>query len=266
MIGQDKLLKDIDRLIEQDLFPRFSIIVGEKGSGKKMLAKHIADTLKARKILLQEPKVAEVRDIIAQSNKLGKRTCYILADSDTISVNAKNALLKIAEEPPRDCYIIMTLADINNTLDTIKSRAQIFNMQPYAMIDIEFFCGMMDDEEKDIVVDLCSTPGEVEQLKEQGIKEFYEYVEKVYGSIATVSGANSFKIANKLALKDDKGYDLKLFWKAFIRVCMSDTEHKEDNCKAEQITSRALQDLRIKGINKEGLFDMWILDIRKEWM
>ena len=31
-------------------------------------------------------------------------------------------------------------------------------------------------------------------------------------------------------------------------------------------TTKYLQELRITGINKQSTFDMWLLDVRKEWM
>ena len=41
----------------------------------------------------------------------------------------------------------------------------------------------------------------------------YQYVNKVFENIYKVQSANSFKIAEKIDLKDDgNGYDLKLFW------------------------------------------------------
>ena len=36
--------------------------------------------------------------------------------------------------------------------------------------------------------------------------------------------------------------------------------------KGVKITSEYLQDIRITGINKGAMFDMWILAIREVWM
>jgi len=38
IIGQKELLQGIDDLIRKNHFPRFSIIVGEPGSGKKLIS------------------------------------------------------------------------------------------------------------------------------------------------------------------------------------------------------------------------------------
>jgi hypothetical protein len=120
-------------------------------------------------------------------------------------------------------------------------------------------------------VDICNTPGQIDEFVSSGPKEFYEYVKLVADNIADVSGANAFKIANKLALKDsDKGYNFKLFLKAFMQYCeILHNDGKLTDLKysaALNITLNSLQHLRIKGVNKLFLADKWILDIRKAWM
>ena len=61
---------------------------------------------------------------------------YLIGDGDNLSNEAKNALLKITEEPPNDAYIIMCLESIGNTLETIKSRASVYNMDYYTTDEI----------------------------------------------------------------------------------------------------------------------------------
>ena len=111
-----------------------------------------------------------------------------------------------------------------------------------------------------------------------GIKEFYDYVQLVVDNIAEVSLANAFKIPSKVALKDtDDGYDLRLFWKAFMKVCMQgifvnyedkfkETDNSIKRITAINVTSKYLQKLKVKGINRQMLMDNWVLEIRELWM
>ena len=266
MLGQNNLLKNIDWQIEADCFPRFAIIVGARGSEKNLVVRHIADKMKAFSVELPDAKIETVRTIIEQAYRVHKRTIYCLYDADSMSVPAKNALLKVTEEPPNDAYFIMTLEDANNTLDTIRSRATIFQMERYSPKEIELYAKKWSDiEDVTIYKTLCATPGEVDMLHKVGAEDFYAYVEKVVSNVATVNGANVFKIADKIALKDEEDkYDLKLFWKAFVSVCIK--RKTVDDCRAVEVTSKALSKLGIKGVNKQQLFDMWLLDIRKVWM
>ena len=271
MIGQKNLLNQIDTLIENDTFPRFSILVGPEGSGKKLMSKHIATKLGALHTM-RGVSVDDVRDLIQEAYKVSAPIVYVVADADKMSPAAKNALLKVTEEPPKSAYIILTLTDLNNTINTIRSRGQVFYMDSYTVDNIdEYYHNMFPSfaDERQIVTDLCITPGEVELLMEMGPVDFYEYVEKVVDNIALVSGANSFKIAQRIKFKDtdEDKYDLKLFWKAFMTICS--TRLREDPhryAEGIKITSKYLQELRITGVNKQSTFDMWLLDIRKEWM
>ena len=82
-----------------------------------------------------------------------------------------------------------------------------------------------------------------------------------------VSTANSFKVAKKVALKtDSEGYDLKLFWRAFMMLCTEhmtfDMDYRVKYAKWVMMTSKYMQMLRTKGANLQMIFDSWIVDIR----
>lgn len=277
MIGQKDLINKLVHQIQNEQFPRFSLITGKEGSGKRLIVNEIIyKTFKevdtdTSIYILPDIKIDTIRTMINQCYKTRNTTLYVVPNADTMSVSAKNALLKITEEPPNNAYVIMTLEDEVNTLDTIRSRGTIFKMEEYTVQDIKDYIDKytnISESLHTIILELCNTPGEVEELIKIGPKDFYSYVQKVVDNIASVSGSNAFKIANSLSLKketDDNKYSLKLFWKAFIAVCNKDLSNI-NYLKGINITSRYLSDLRIKGINKQGLFDLWLLDIRKEWM
>lgn len=266
MIGQKKIQQNIKNLIDSGTFPRFAIFTGLIGSGKKLLAKQVARQLGGI-VIWVEPKVDGIRDMIEQSYKTNTQTIYIIADADNMSVAAKNAMLKVTEEPPHNAYFIMTLQDIANTLDTIKSRGTEFKMDTYTVSDISACIDVATPKkEANLIVALCDTPLEVQQLKNYGVQEFIDYVKLVVDNIAVVSGTNAFKIANKLALADETDkYDLRLFWKAFQNECMSRiTENPYKYGIGISLTSKYLQDIK-KSLSKSYTFDMWLFAIRGEW-
>lgn len=278
MIGQEDLRNTIKKQIEDDTFPHFAIIVGEKGSGKKTLINEIFNHFKVYKgftvkYTLPDIKVDSVRQMITAVYKT-HNTLYVISDADNMSISAQNSLLKIVEECPNNNYFIMTLQDKNNTLETIRSRASIYTMGYYNQDTIEEYAKSIDNSLVDYV-SICSNLGQVELLNKMGAKQFYDYVKLTVENIAKVSGANAFKIADKIALKDEEDkYDLNLFLIAFMEVGLKLEEDllytdKEAVIKWNtviQITLGLLRNLKIKSINRSMLFDRWILDVRKALM
>ena len=294
MIGQEKVLNQIDNLIEKG-FPRFTVIIGQKGQGKTELAKYI--TYKLDNYYKDELadkggcymidvgiKIDEIREMIQMAYKQTEPVIYLIQNADKMSIGAKNSLLKVIEEPPNNAYFIMELQQIENTLDTIKSRCQEIKMEQYTDEDIDnmldkldyLFVGDIMKEDIPIIKKVAQNYYQIQMLIKYKPREFYDYVDKVYNNIYKVQSANSFKIAEKIDLKDTgEGYDLEMFWKLYEEVCMDkliglkegyDFDNNYNiisNCIS--ITSVYMNKLNINGINKQYLMDMWILDIRKEW-
>ena len=274
MIGQSSILTIIDEQIMLDEFPRFSIIVGPEGSGKKTLSNAIAMALNAHRVFV-EPKVDAVRDMIHNAYEVGDTTLYVLLDG-FMSESAKNAMLKICEETPKNAYICMLTTDISTVLDTLRSRAGIYFMQPYTPDEILEYANVVDGKEEEIIVDLCETPGDVDKLLFTGVYKFYDFVEKVVDSIADVSPANALKIVDKLDVKnnDAEKYDVTLFLRAFKAVCGNRMRKAvaEDDVESQlwysagiKVVTHTLQQMQITGINKSALLDIFILDCRRVW-
>lgn len=272
MIGQRELWARIEHQIKNDKFPRFSILIGESGSGKKTLAMEIAKSLNGYTVIT-DTKVDSIRTIIDNAYTITNTTVYILPDVDTMSSASANALLKVTEEPPHNVYFILTCGNLNNLLPTIRSRGVTYMLEPYSYEDkcdyIDTQPTKVDNDVMEFVLEVASNIGEVKALLEMDTIAFRDYVKLVVDNIAEVSGSNAFKIADKVALKDDTDkYDLALFWKAFRSECIDKMRGDEPlkYAKAVALTGDSLSQLSIKGINKQMLFDAWLLDIRNEWL
>lgn len=130
------------------------LIFGEKGLGKKTAADYIAASLlcvqgkgipcgecKSCKMILHKThpdvvyaspsgksgnyKIDTLREIVENAPVMpneSKFKIYIIADMDNTLVPAQNALLKLIEEPPDHCVIILTAGSRSSLLPTIISR------------------------------------------------------------------------------------------------------------------------------------------------
>lgn len=269
MIGQTKLKSCIETFIATDSLPHFIIFIGPKGCGKKTF---VGEMFKG--IYIEDNKVESVRKLIDLAYQVHGEI-FIIPDADDMSVNAKNALLKVVEECPNDNRFIMTLQDRANTLNTILSRACVFDMDTYSSKELfEYYWslegtellphGMPNDAE--IVSDVCDTPGDVLLIVKYGVTEFVDYVKLVLDNIGTVDPANAFKSSNKLAIKNDEGYDLRLFFLVFCFACIDyfvEGRGDQNYVKAIQVTSKYIPKLEKLGVNRQQLYDSWVFDIRE---
>ena len=280
MIGQQKLVAQIDDLIEKEKFPRFSIVVGERGMEHEDVGKVVAERLVCPYILLQDVKVDTIRSMIVDAYKLHGEMVYIIPHADDMSINAKNAMLKVVEDAPNKAYFIMCLEDLSNTLATIQSRGIVFRMCHPGTDTIKEYAESLYVNKSDIkpdviekIASVCSTAGDVIYFTHHDINSFYDYAEYVADNICKVSGAEVFKFSDKLALKDEEEkFDVRLFLKTlqtvYMRMCISPVKWGcSENCSCEisRCIGRYMQDLRIKGINKTMLLDNLYLEMRKIW-
>lgn len=276
MVGQLELLNKIGGQVERDRFPRFSILIGEKGSGKKELAKNIAQMSGHAVWIAPDVKVDTIRNIIETCYKADLPIFYIIPDCDNLSLAAANALLKVTEEPPRNAYFILTCENEENLLSTIRSRGVTYMLEPYSYEDKCDYVNMMydmnkwKDKETEFALDTATTPGDINYLWSTNLPDFISYVNLVIDNIAEVQDSNAFKIGNNIALKDEEDkYSLKLFWKAFNVLCVDRMKNGDDPLKyarAIGITGEYAQQLNIRGINKQMLFDQWVVSIREDWV
>lgn len=274
MIGQQKIINQIDKLIQSG-FPRFIIITGAKGQGKKTLANYISKQLKYL-MVISDVKIDSIREIIDLAYKQTEPIIYLIPDADKMSIGAKNSMLKVIEEPPNSAYFILTLESIENTLLTIKSRCIQLDMQSYSGTEkLEFINKLqlnLSDDDKNIILNCCDNCYEISMVNSYGVRDFYNYCKKVCNNIYKVQSANSFKIIEKIQVKDeDNKYSPELFLKLVRKIWLDEllnaTTIDDKLCYHEciTITSTILNKLRINGINKLSLLDMWILAIRKVW-
>ena len=269
MIGQEALLQFIQKQVDTETFPRFSIIVGKKGSGRRTLVHKIFTTFGGVFTDIGTS-IADIRQMISEAYRLnGVNSVYLIADADEMSLQAQNALLKVAEEPPNNAYIIMTVEDEQNVLSTIASRGNVYMMENYTKDEIRQYTKNnynVDSDSLNIICQYCETIGEIKTLMEYDPNKFNEFILLVVDKVSKVSLANALKIADKLSLKDEADkYSLKIFYTAFLAICGQRMTEDRKYLEWCLITTNALRKLyTIRGINKQMLFDNWLFDIR-EW-
>ena len=160
--GQDNIKSFLKQSVSDNRTMHAIIIEGERGTGKRTLAKLFATALlceekedrpcgKCRHCILakgnnhpdiitvmhEKPNLISVDEIRSQvvgdvliKPFYNKKKIYIIPDAWKMNVNAQNALLKTIEEPPDYVVVILLTENKNALLPTILSRCTGFSLNP----------------------------------------------------------------------------------------------------------------------------------------
>lgn len=151
IIGNDKVKQFLNNAINENHILHSYLFSGIEGIGKKLFAIEFAkkilcieqndeqenclSCLKFKSsnhpdFMILEPennviKIEQIRNMqekISEKPIVSKKKVYIIVDSDCMTKEAQNCLLKTLEEPPEYATIILTTANESKLLNTIKSR------------------------------------------------------------------------------------------------------------------------------------------------
>ena len=186
ILGHDSIKRHLQRAVETGMVSHAYILNGEDGMGKKSLACAFALALlcenrkaegcmechACRQVLSgnhpdlifvthEKPNSIGVDDVREQINDTirimpysSSYKIYIIDESEKMTVQAQNALLKTLEEPPEYAVILILTTNMETLLPTILSRCVVLNMKPVRNDQIKKFL-MENMEIPDYKADIC---------------------------------------------------------------------------------------------------------------
>lgn len=211
MIGQKNNIQTLIKWRCNKSVPRFIIISGDEGSGRLTFTKAIMSMLHITGII-SDCKIEDVRRTIEYAYEYTAPTMYIFRNADDMSVRAKNALLKVVEEPPNNAYFIMTVHNIDNMLGTIRSRGTVIKMEPYTPQELKSVC------EDELKLEYCTNIGEL-QITHEEVQRAEDCVDDVLNALREKSGTKLLKACTQLKGKQTEtdNIDCLLFFKIFLK-------------------------------------------------
>lgn len=151
IVGNDKIKEELKDAVKNNTISHSYLFSGEDGVGKKLFAKEFAkmilclsddkycnkcsscikfDSENNPDFVMLQPdgnsiKIAQIREMQENVYKkpiVSDKKVLIIDDSDKMTEEAQNSLLKTLEEPPEYTIIILVTSNENKLLNTIKSR------------------------------------------------------------------------------------------------------------------------------------------------
>ena len=211
-IGQANNKLIVDKWCEKNMFPRFIVITGSVGSGKTLMADYICKSIAAYKIDCSLD-VESVREVIKNSYNLIKPCIYVFLNAHKMSKQAKNALLKVTEEPPNKAYFILTSVSMELLLPTLKSRSVEIKMDRYTKEDL-VNCGI----DKDLLLYI-TVPGQAENVTSEDIQKMVKICDTFLTHLNNLDGA-TLALCNQISFKEEQeGYNLDVIFNVLRVRC-----------------------------------------------
>ena len=186
IIGHQEVVQHLRNAMETDKVSHAYIFEGEKGAGKKILARAFAKALQCTgegsrpcgtcrsciqtdshnhpdimEVTHDKPNTIGVDDIReqvvadAQVRPYSSRyKIYIIPEAEKMNPQAQNALLKTIEEPPEYVIILLLTTNTFSLLPTIRSRCVTLNMKPVPNEEVRRYL-MEHVEIPDYEADIC---------------------------------------------------------------------------------------------------------------
>jgi len=161
VVGHRDIIQYIQDAVEQNKVSHAYILNGQRGSGKKMLARLFSMTLQCESgksepcgecrsciqanngnqpdiitVKHEKPSSISVDDVRQQINGdimikpySSPYKIYIVPEADLMTVQAQNAILKTIEEPPEYAVIFLLTENADSLLPTIRSRCVMLKLR-----------------------------------------------------------------------------------------------------------------------------------------
>ena len=169
IIGNQKIQEQLKKSLESNKTSHSYLFVGTEWIGKKQIAKELSkailcleekssycnkcksciefDTQNNPDFQIISPegntiKIEQIRELqkkVFEKPIISSKKIYIIDDSDKMTKEAQNCLLKTLEEPPEYVIIILIGTNENAFLSTIKSRCTIIHFQDIPELELKKF-------------------------------------------------------------------------------------------------------------------------------
>lgn len=150
------------------------------------------------------PLVRRATEFLLKTAAEGGWRVVIVDEAEAMNRNAANALLKILEEPPPRCLLLLVSHSPGRLLPTIRSRCRTLTLQPLAEADVATLLGRyrpgLDPAERDTLVGLAKgSIGRAIELADRGGVELHNEIASLLTAMPEFDIPAAHGFADRLA-------------------------------------------------------------------
>ncbi len=288
ILGNDKIKESLVSSVKNNKISHSYLFIGIEGIGKKMIAKEFAKMLLCTDInkgcnkcksciefetnnnpdfKIIEPdgnslKIEQIREFQAKVYEkpiISTRKVYIIDDSDKMTIEAQNCLLKTLEEPPEYVTIILIGSNENSFLSTIKSRCMILHFEKLSNEIIKNYLqeNYKTNIDSEIMLEAFQgSIGKAIQLREK--QEDYKKIEDIIYNLENKDKIDILNMSEILYKAKDEKFEI-LDYINIILINLAKKSNKYATCiqivedTKKRLKSNANYDMSIDNM----LFNLW---------
>ena len=191
---------------------------------------------------LKIEQIREFQSKVTEKPIISSRKVYIINDSDKMTSEAQNCLLKTLEEPPEFVTIILIGSNENAFLSTIKSRCMILHFNKISNDEIKVFLEENYQTKINSKVMLDAFQGSIgKALQLQDKQEEYERIEQIIYSLENKDKIDILNMSEPIYKAKDEKFEM-LDYMNIVFINLAKESNKYANCiNIVEDTKRRLQ-------------------------
>ena len=259
ILGNDRIKGVLENSVKMNKISHSYLFIGTEGIGKKLIANEFAkmilctdnnrycgkcksciefDTNNNPDFKIIEPdgnslKIEQIREFqnkVYEKPIISNKKVYIINDSDKMTPEAQNCLLKTLEEPPEFVTIILIGSNENAFLSTIKSRCMILHFEKISNDKIERYLEenyQIKINSKILIDAFQGSIGKALQLREK--QEDYEKIEQIIYSLEKRDRIDIMNMSEIIYNAKEEKFDI-LDYINIVLINLAKSSSKYANC------------------------------------
>lgn len=252
---QDELLNTINSFTS-DTLPHSIILKGKAGSGKHLICDYICGLFDLSRIDIKD---SINSDLLIGMYAFNLRYLYVI-DIHSLLTKDQNSLLKVLEDSPTNAYYILIVNDEDILLPTIENRCFKLSTHVYSKEELGTFISDKN-EDRELILTLSETPGDIERFKSQNLKGMMELSNKIIDKMKVASFYNALSISDKMAYKNEKSkFDLNIFLSVFKNCLLESLLQEATSLKMSYYNEliKFNKKLEVRNLNMKHLFENFL--------